>query len=823
MKTLLCLLTLLLPLAILAQPTDSVTDTNIDASTLLVKRRASVADADLDNFHGQQGGQISKLKHLRWHAVKLPAGQERIAEANYRKSRLFERVEHQRIYQPDLTPNDPLLAQQWALTTIQAAGAWDRATTNSVIVAVIDTGIDYSHPDLRDNLWTGPSGEHGYTAKAGLIGIGGQDDHFHGTHVAGTIGARANNGIGIAGLNWRIQLASFKFLHPSGSTFDAALSIERMVDLKLAGWNIRVSNNSWGASGLDAVLEDAFTLAQNAGILNVCAAGNSSLNTDSFPFSPAALPLEGIVSVLASDVRDQKAFFSNYGIESTDLFAPGVSILSARIGGDYWLLSGTSMASPHVAGAAAMLFHLNPQLTVQQAKSLLLDSNSYDRVTFFENSTGGGRLNLRKCWTNPRISNPPPVNHSPVLTLDTPTNFLIIPTGTARQVTATGTDIDGDSLVYRSTAAAFEDRWIPEILWGQPYFQQDKPTNSLTVGTLPLAIDQMVRLKFVASDGRGGGASASQTIWSHRDPAKVRNLRPFVRELRTWFDANGKFWYRLNFDASSISASEVLYSIEIWPQSSPWSDCCSTPNQDVQTGIQFLSKGTYSVRAYLMDRLGNYAPGPQSQVIISNSTLQAPEIRVAVNATRGLAPFTMTADLSGSIRNSASNPYYTACLWRQSCLSADTLNPIRTLTFQSPGVYEVQFTIGDRFVNVQDRTVELITVLPAGSTDTNVPSPPPPPPDELLAPANLQAVRSGDRLNLTWQDRAIGEDTYEIEWNQKFGGRWTGFQAMAQLEGGTSSFSIAAVKGWYEFRVHACKIAEGKCSPYSNIASVRVR
>src|SRR5262245_41489252 len=142
-----------------------------DSTTMLVKHRRNARVADIDKFHAQQGG-ANRFKYVGWSVVRMGEESKR---KNYENSTLFERVQFARIYDIVAVPNDSLYPEQWGLEKIQAPTAWDKATGNDVVVAVIDTGIDYEHPDLRDNLWTGPQGEHGYTASGGLLTVGGRD------------------------------------------------------------------------------------------------------------------------------------------------------------------------------------------------------------------------------------------------------------------------------------------------------------------------------------------------------------------------------------------------------------------------------------------------------------------------------------------------------------------------------------------------------------------------------------------------------------------------------------------------------------------------
>ncbi len=288
-------------------------------------------------------------------------------------------------------PNDPQLSQLWGLSEasgINAPRAWDLFTgSSSIVVAVIDTGIDYNHPDLAANMWRNP-GEiasngvdddgngyvddlYGINARTGAAQPGNPlDDHYHGTHVAGTIGAVGNNGIGVVGVNQRVKMMALKFLSStgSGSLSDAIRAIDYATMMKNDyGVNVRVSNNSWGGGGYSAALENAIKRARNAGIIFVAAAGNSSVDTDSEPSYPSGYDVDNVVSVAAIDSSHNLATFSNYGATTVDIAAPGVDIRSTMPTSQYGKLSGTSMATPHVAGALALLLGREPGLSYLEA------------------------------------------------------------------------------------------------------------------------------------------------------------------------------------------------------------------------------------------------------------------------------------------------------------------------------------------------------------------------------------------------------------------------------------------------------------------------
>jgi len=322
-----------------------------------------------------------------------------------------------------IDPNDTLYASEWGLATIKARDAWSTsADCNDIVIGVIDTGVDYTHSDLKNNLWKNPleisqngsdDDSNGYSDDLYGWDFANDDndpfdDHYHGTHVAGTIGAVSNNSSGISGACWRSKLMILKFLDSSGSgTISDAI---RAIDYATAN-GAKVTNNSWGGltSAVQA-LQDAITRAQNAGDLFVVAAGNSGVNIDSIPEYPAAYNNANIISVGASTSTDGLAYYSNYGTSNVDLVAPGSSIYSTfptvsttgmRNAGfstkNYNWLSGTSMAAPHVTGAAALVWSDDPSLTSAQVKSALLD-NVDTKAAFTNKVLTDGRLNIDNAY-----------------------------------------------------------------------------------------------------------------------------------------------------------------------------------------------------------------------------------------------------------------------------------------------------------------------------------------------------------------------------------------------------------------------------------------
>jgi subtilisin family serine protease len=290
---------------------------------------------------------------------------------------------------------------------IDAPEAWDTYTgDHNVIVGVIDTGIDYLHPDLVDNMWTNP-GEipangldddgNGYVDDVHGYDFANHDsdpmdDHFHGTHCAGTIAGSGNNGLGVTGVAWKAKLAALKFLDAGGSgTLEAAVEAIAYAN----AMDIPITSNSWGGGGFSQALKDVIDAGAERGFLFVAAAGNDANDNDQFPSYPATYESENILAVAATDSRDDMASFSSFGATTVDLGAPGVDVYSCFPNGQYQYLSGTSMATPHVSGAAALLKSYNPQLGYVELKAALLAG--VDPVPSLNGRVlSNGRLNVSK-------------------------------------------------------------------------------------------------------------------------------------------------------------------------------------------------------------------------------------------------------------------------------------------------------------------------------------------------------------------------------------------------------------------------------------------
>ncbi len=381
--------------------------------------RAKISDLNSDevddNFTSLFSGRLAKFK------VSGMSAKEAIERLKSHQA--IEYVEPDYRVSIAATPNDPRFEDLWGLNNegqtggtadadIDAPEAWSISTgSRDVVVGVIDTGVDYSHPDLAANAWVN-SGEiagdgidndgNGYIDDVhGINAITDagdpMDDEGHGTHVSGTIGASGNNGVGIVGVNHDVSIAGCKFLAAdgTGSTSGAIKCIDYMVGLKNSGVNLRVLNNSWGGGGYSQALADAITASEEADILFVAAAGNDAVDNDVNPHYPSNYENDNVLSIASTDSRDNMSGFSQWGLTSVDMGAPGSAILSTIPGGGYASYSGTSMATPHVAGAAALVLSVNPDLTTLELKELLMSSGDAN-AALNGKTVAGTRLNVNQ-------------------------------------------------------------------------------------------------------------------------------------------------------------------------------------------------------------------------------------------------------------------------------------------------------------------------------------------------------------------------------------------------------------------------------------------
>jgi subtilisin family serine protease len=366
---------------------------------IIVKLEDGATQADLDILNRRNDARTEEdLPRSDLNVVELPGDlQVREAVQRYEGSPDVEYAEPDFLLQPTVSPNDTYFSRLYGLNNtghtgaivdadIDAKAAWNITSGSpTTLVAVIDEGVDIRHPDLKNNIWVNldevPANGidddgngyiddvHGYdfaNNDASVYDAADGDDH--GTHVAGTIAAQGNNGIGVAGVDWRASILVCKFMGPNGGyTSDA---IEALNYAVVNG--AKISNNSWAGGGRSQALQDAIARADAAGHLFVAAAGNNGSNNDTTPSYPASYTNPNIISVAATDDRDALASFSNFGATTVDLAAPGVNILSTLPSNRYGIYSGTSMATPHVAGVAALIKSQHPTLSDEQLKAQIL-------------------------------------------------------------------------------------------------------------------------------------------------------------------------------------------------------------------------------------------------------------------------------------------------------------------------------------------------------------------------------------------------------------------------------------------------------------------
>jgi hypothetical protein len=359
--------------------------------------------------------------------VKLPAGvtvKNTLLSFNNTAGILYAEPDYKIKLLSDcqLIPNDPRFDELWGMQKICTREAWCiRTNCSDVIVAVLDAGIDYTHTDLKGNMWVneaelnGNSGEdddrNGYTDDVYGYDFSDKDPDpkdylYHGTHVAGTIGAMGNNATGVAGVCWNVKIMALKIFPNHGNDAFNSGAIEA---IEYATYNgAKVLNNSWGGGPYSQGLKDAIDAADNAGILFVAAAGNNyGNNNDTNAHYPSSYICENIIAVLSTDQYDYLSSFSNYGATSVDLAAPGTDILSTfptymtsemtnnGYSTYYETISGTSMATPHVSGTCALVWSICPALSHLEVKDVIMQT--VDPLTSLEGKcVSGGRLNLYK-------------------------------------------------------------------------------------------------------------------------------------------------------------------------------------------------------------------------------------------------------------------------------------------------------------------------------------------------------------------------------------------------------------------------------------------
>ncbi|OGP73264.1 MAG: hypothetical protein A2W09_08295, partial [Deltaproteobacteria bacterium RBG_16_50_11] len=403
---------------------------------ILVKFKPDVPEDRKDKLHKKHGSEkIKDFPSLRIHHIKLKKGLSvEDAIKLYKDDSDVEYAELNYLVTIQNTPNDPLFNYLWNMhntgqnggtpgADIKAPEAWDITKgSTDIVVAVIDTGIDYNHEDLAANMWVNlgeiasngiDDDKNGYIDDIYGIDVvnhdtNPMDDYGHGTHVAGIIGAAGNNALGVVGVNWNVKIMSCKFLNKYGGGYvDGAITCLQYINsLKNRGVNIIATNNSWGGGGYSQALYDAINDQRD--ILFIAAAGNSHMDNDFYNMYPATYYLPNVISVAATDANDGKPSFSDYGRRSVQVSAPGVDVVSLRAHGTdmygdngphfipqgdsnsrYYKASGTSMAAPHVTGLAALIKSQDMNRDWRAIKNLIQSGG--DNVPAFNGKTITGK------------------------------------------------------------------------------------------------------------------------------------------------------------------------------------------------------------------------------------------------------------------------------------------------------------------------------------------------------------------------------------------------------------------------------------------------
>ncbi|MEY3067235.1 MAG: hypothetical protein RLZZ532_4027 [Cyanobacteriota bacterium] len=417
-------------------------DTNFSSDRVIVKLKPGANSNEISNLQAQIGvTKVSTASQLGIDIWQIPSGTVEKTISAYKNDPRFEYIEpdyiitledvekpssatesSEKITPQATTPNDPGYSQLWGLNNIGQSGgtadadidapeAWDIQKGNqNLVIGVIDTGVDYDHPDLSANIWTNPgeiagdgidNDSNGYIDDVRGWDFAYNDNnpmdvHGHGTHVAGTIAGKGNNGVGVTGVAWNAKIMPLKFLNDSGWGYlsDAILAINYAT-----AKGVKLTNNSWGGGGYSQALYGAINTAGQQGALFIAAAGNDGTNNDIYPAYPASYNLSNIISVASTTRTDGLSYFSNYGATTVDLGAPGSDIYSTLPNSSYGTYSGTSMASPHVTGAAALLWSQNPTWTAQQIKNRLMSTG--DSISALNGKTvSGKRLNINNALSN---------------------------------------------------------------------------------------------------------------------------------------------------------------------------------------------------------------------------------------------------------------------------------------------------------------------------------------------------------------------------------------------------------------------------------------
>ncbi len=618
-------------------------------------------------------------------------------------------------------PNDALFTNQWAANKISLLQGWNITKGNpNIIVAVIDTGIDFNHPDLAPNLfYYGADNCYGYQAINGVLKPGGMDDYGHGTHVAGIIAAKDNNNIGVVGVAPNVKLMSFKFIGANGNGWssDALIIINKIIELKVVyGLNIKVSNNSWGGGAGDGALETAFQVMEDNGIISVVAAGNSNTDSTYNDDVPATFDVDSIISVAATDSNDQKAAFSSYGFR-TDISAPGVGILNTVMTSTnveiydlsgYAALSGTSMACPHVAGLCALVLSLNPNLTPVQVKNIILNKNNTDWLNDIFTVTGA-RINVVKTLANSLVNIP--LNHSPVL-LNKVTNYSIL-AGKNLTHSFNATDSDNDILYYFIYSSLFTKRL---------------DTNYISSPVPWYVKDRSYYLDSIVID-RNGGVDFSKTyvdVFFNKDIV----TNNFDLNVNVYKHPWSKSWYVADVCYNNTGNLYWIFDAITWTiDGSPYVSRSSLTNINCNSiGYSLNYEPEHMVEVKALNEIGQWYNSPRfyfnGSETVYNPTNRFPHLVINTDVDSGAIPLTVHWNISssydedGTIQDFWHQEYFEGVGW---VLTTTGNLKSGARVFDVPGNYFMEFMVRDNNGGVHWDYKEVSALYSANTPSTNPP------------------------------------------------------------------------------------------------------
>ena len=638
---------------------------------LIVELKAGAPDGDFRKaLVGQGAEEAGEIPQLRFRKIKVPAKSIEKVKAALAKHSHVKSVGLNYVAEGLATPNDPSFVSQWHLPKIAAPLGWDISTGSNVVdIAIVDSGVDPAHPDLAGKLLPG------YNFLS--LNSDTHDVYGHGTKVAGSAAAIANNGVGVSGVAWQNPVMPLVVLNSSNfaSYYDIAQAV-----IYAADHGVKVINISIGGTSSDAYMQSAMNYAWSKGAVIVAAAGNSGNTT---PMYPAACT--NVVAVAATTSTDTRASFSNYGSWIT-LAAPGSSIYTTTNGGGYGSVSGTSFASPITAGLAALVFSVNPTLTNQQVVDILKQNADDLGTAGFDTTFGFGRINVQKSLQAAKNALPQPDTTPPTAAITS---------------LATGQTVSGSVTVG---ASASDNKGVVKVdlyVNGSLLATDSSTPYSFFWDTTAVA-DGSYQLEARSSDAAGNIGSSSVvtvTVSNPKDttapsvaltsPANGQTVAGSVTVGATASDASGIA--KVDFYVNGVlTASDSTY---------PYSYLWDTSK---------LADGTYTLQARVMDGAGLVGSSTVATVNVANpKDTVAPTVSVTAPANgsvvTALRKVTVTAKASDNVAVVRSDLYIDGAL--KSSVASGTLSWTWNLRGIAAGAHQILVKSFDAAGNVGQATI----------------------------------------------------------------------------------------------------------------------